>query len=340
MKNHIPAKGVQGIFGFEQLDRRGWTNWQIVLLTMLTSTVASVAMYPILAHIPLPDGYPDNLYKALGIMFCYFISFYIFITIALSRAMEADLNQLSDYYPQVEDYIRQMHVNPRYLVIACICGVAAYFAIMIFADVYAISSDLSATMKNIFAQGVAGAFFWLALIPITGIFLGPMLVTIINQPIVLTRFAANVPIDLLSLDRYECISNSLLRFIFAFSVGTSLVFSIGVFVQSDKVESAFMAVTLVITASGLVASGAYFYPVLKLRTRIKEEKCRALLAIRLNIDANRNVNDVNADLLTRQMFIESRWEWPIAGHVQKIAIFGFLPPISWAMAATIEQILY
>jgi len=47
-----------------------------------------------------------------------------------------------------------------------------------------------------------------------------------------------------------------------------------------------------------------------------------------------------SDLLTRQMFIESRWEWPIAAHVQQLILFGLLPPMTWVLAAVVENLLY
>ena len=46
------------------------------------------------------------------------------------------------------------------------------------------------------------------------------------------------------------------------------------------------------------------------------------------------------DLLTHQMFVESRWEWPIASHVHQLILFGLFAPCAWALAATIEYALY
>tara|TARA_B110000259_G_C13887535_1_gene351550 strand:- start:502 stop:732 length:231 start_codon:yes stop_codon:yes gene_type:complete len=46
------------------------------------------------------------------------------------------------------------------------------------------------------------------------------------------------------------------------------------------------------------------------------------------------------DLLTHQMFLESRWDWPIASHVQKLVLFGLLPPLAWVLAAMIENAMY
>ena len=85
-------------------------------------------------------------------------------------------------------------------------------------------------------------------------------------------------------------------------------------------------------------------PVLLLKKRIQVAKRKELAIVHQGIrelEAEPNyAPDAMTLLLTRQLFIESRWEWPIAGHVQKLIIFGLLPPASWVLAAVIENSLY
>ncbi|MFT4712335.1 MAG: hypothetical protein ACJAVI_003600 [Candidatus Azotimanducaceae bacterium] len=47
-----------------------------------------------------------------------------------------------------------------------------------------------------------------------------------------------------------------------------------------------------------------------------------------------------ADLLTHQMLLNFLWDWPIASHVQKLVLFGLLPPLAWVLAAMIENAMY
>ena len=95
----------------------------------------------------------------------------------------------------------------------------------------------------------------------------------------------------------------------------------------------------------------YAYPILILRNRIRDEKQRELNIVFQSLQGNdeaikaisiqgRGVPISTSDLLTHQMFLESRWEWPIASHVQKLILFGLLPPLTWVLAATIENALY
>jgi hypothetical protein len=45
-------------------------------------------------------------------------------------------------------------------------------------------------------------------------------------------------------------------------------------------------------------------------------------------------------LLTYRMFLDSLWDWPIASHVQKLILYGLLPPLTWVVAAMIENAMY
>ena len=47
-----------------------------------------------------------------------------------------------------------------------------------------------------------------------------------------------------------------------------------------------------------------------------------------------------ADLLSYRGFVESVWEWPMSTQVTGLVFFGLLPPLSWVMAASVENLLY
>ena len=69
----------------------------------------------------------------------------------------------------------------------------------------------------------------------------------------------------------------------------------------------------------------YTYPILILRNRIRDEKQKELNVVFHSLQGNddsikainiqgRGVPSNTTDLLTHRMFLESRWEWPIAFH--------------------------
>ena len=106
-----------------------------------------------------------------------------------------------------------------------------------------------------------------------------------------------------------------------------------------------LVVTILVVLPALVM---WFYPVLILRNRIRARKAEELDVLSLALQGNedtlaksgilkRGEALTRSDLLTHQMFVESRWEWPIAAHVQKLIVFGLLPPLTWVFAAMIEN---
>ena len=120
-------------------------------------------------------------------------------------------------------------------------------------------------------------------------------------------------------------------------------------------DELFNEFSLILTVLVLILLGGlailYLLPVWVLRTRIRDAKQAQLDLISGALSGNavafENIIAVSpdepltrSDLLTRQMFIESRWEWPIAAHVQQLIIFGLLPPSTWVLAAVVENLLY
>ena len=112
-----------------------------------------------------------------------------------------------------------------------------------------------------------------------------------------------------------------------------------------------MQVSLFVVILGVVMLLPYAYPVWILRNRIRDKKLAEMdqitLALRGDKEAVKTINihaldapTTAADLLTHQMFLNSLWDWPIASHVQKLVLFGLIPPLAWVLAAMIENTMY
>jgi hypothetical protein len=95
----------------------------------------------------------------------------------------------------------------------------------------------------------------------------------------------------------------------------------------------------------------YVYPVWILRNRIRDKKLAEMGQITRSLRGDKeavktmNIHALDApttaaDLLTHRMFLDSLWEWPIASHLQKLILFGLLPPLTWVVAAMIENTMY
>jgi hypothetical protein len=120
----------------------------------------------------------------------------------------------------------------------------------------------------------------------------------------------------------------------------------------DPIDAAIlMRVSLASVITVVVMLLPYTYPVWILRNRIRDKKLAEMgqitRSLRGDEEAVKTINihaldapTTAADLLTHQMFLESRWDWPIASHLQKLILFGLLPPLTWVVAAMIENAMY
>jgi len=184
-----------------------------------------------------------------------------------------------------------------------------------------------------------------------GLALGVLISTFITQSLSLIHVTRHMKVNLLQLSRYSAIANPVVSFVVILLAGLSLWPLMILFVD-DSTFSTVMAVTaLGILLTGFPILLLYAYPILILRNRIRNEKQKELNVVFQALEGDdeaikaisiqgRGVPSTTTDLLTHQMFVESRWEWPIASHVQKLILFGLLPPVAWVLAATIEYALY
>jgi len=175
-----------------------------------------------------------------------------------------------------------------------------------------------------------------------------------RQGICLIHVARHIKIDMLQLNDYSAVANAGVRFFLSYIPFLSF-FLLVIFLKNEETEALAIAFNLrLIMVSGLVAVVLlllYGYPVWILRNRIRNQKIVDLAQVTRALRGDRGAANsiviqglgkptTTSDLLTHQMFLESRWEWPIASHVQKLILFGLLPPLTWVMAAIIENSMY
>ncbi len=164
----------------------------------------------------------------------------------------------------------------------------------------------------------------------------------------LNEFARSVYINIMDLADYAIVSNAAVRLVITVGILLSFfpVASLFIFKAIDKVV--FVHIALV-AAGSIPLTLMLSRSIRVLHNRIGETKSRELHTIRTLMAGTDTDADLMGgaikpsnknDLLTYQMFVETRWEWPIAPHVQKLLIFGLLPPATWVLAAFVENLLY
>ena len=216
----------------------------------------------------------------------------------------------------------------------------------------AVERDLSLVEATVaILEGGHQFILGVVLFPIVGLVLGVGMAIVLNQIVSLTHAAGLVRIDLLRLNTYAAIADPTVRlFLYMIPILSALPLLMVSIEDPVEVANVTMIALVFLFFVGLVLL-AYAYPVWLLRNRIREVKETELelitRALQGDAEALASISlhtlerpTTATDLLTQRMFIDSLWEWPIASHVQKIILFGLLPPITWVLASMIENAMY
>lgn len=349
----MAANGLKGIWGLEQLDNTGIATWKSGVLLVGASTTSAFLLQPILRDVNTDsivfESLPTDLYLASGSALVMLAGVCAFLTLALSRSIEDDLRALVTRESSVSAELQRLRPGrPLLLTISLI------FALLMPLSVFAASASASSLSmgelaSRINSAGSGATIFWYGILPLLGIASGPLVMTLVIQPLVLTRVASHLDIDLLRLVHYQAIANPLIRVVVAVLFVMSIMPLLVLWFDNPVMTATvFLSGTAFVILVGLFVL-FYFYPVLVLRNRVRKEKEKALEVLFKSLQGETAGFDSpepsaasqrKSDLLAHLMFVESRWEWPIASHITKLVLWGLLVPLTWVLSATIENVLY
>ncbi len=344
--------GLKGIWGLEQLDRTGIATWKLGVLLIGASGTLALLVRPILRDVNtdsiLLESLPTDVYLVLGFFFVLSVGVLAFLTVALSRTTEDDLRTLIPLDSSVTTDLQRLRPGAPLLAVTGLFALSP-FVIGFSAVMLARDMSMGELVSAINSAGTAATLFWYGILPFWSIALGPLTTTLVMQPLVLTRVATHLNIDLFRLTHYQVIANPLVRFVIIMLLLMSSSPLVILWFDNPSITAGFFPIGIFfVVLLGLFVL-FYFYPVLVLRNRVREEKEKELKAVFQSLgsdSANFGSLKLSAtpqrksDLLTLLMFVESRWEWPIASHVTKLVLWGLLVPLTWVLSATIENVLY
>ena len=349
----MATAGLKGIWGLEQLDRTGIATWKLGVLLIGASGTLALLVRPLLRDVNTDsivfESLPTDLYLVSGSVLILFVGFLLFLTVALSRTTEDDLMTLIPLDSSVTAELQRL--RPRGPILLAVTGLLALWipTILFFSAMAALDMSMGELASAINSAGSAATLLWYGILPILGIASGPLMITLVIQPLVLTRVATHLNLDLLQLVHYQVLANPLVRFVIAMLLIMSCFPLIGLWFDNPSMTAQLFLIGIFsVFLVGLIVL-FYLYPVLVLRNRVRKEKEKKLKAVFRSLGSDSASFDSlelsatlqrKSDLLTHLMFIESRWEWPIASHVSKLVLWGLLVPLTWVLSAAIENALY
>jgi len=351
----MAAKGLEGIWGLESLNRTGINLWKLVALVV--GSLLSIGLILITVLPPVHPGselasfYTPKVLSAALMSVFFQISFTIVAILYLARTTEADLYKLSEIDDAVGGAIERL--QPRLRLFLPFVLLFLLFGLIALPVLGVLRTDISLieSLSNYLNSGITLNVLAFVLVPLEILLFGIAIGIVSTQVLALNHAARTIKINLPQLDRYSTIANPAIRLSILHLFGLSGIALMIPFVSDPEFTESLKLVLLLMVAVAWPIVAAFFAPAFILRNRIRSRRQQELEAIYRSLDGDdqaiRTINIsphgvpvTTSDLLTHQMFIESRWEWPIAGHVQKLILFGLLPPVTWVLAAIIENTLF
>jgi len=346
---------LKGIWPLQQLDQLRIPSWQLGLAVLGASLLAgwllSLPVSPVDADSILASYWSPEVMEIALIVNCLLCGASAYTSVIQVRTTEADLLQLTELDRSVETGLTLLHPSPLVLWSAVVTVVAIGFLINPSIDALRLEMPLAEVLPAYFASGSLGP----PLLAITaggfGALIGIGFAISLSQIACLLHAARRIPVDFVRLSQYSTIANPGIRlFLITMSV-LSLFPLMAMYVNDPEFSQGLRNIMILMLLGIAPVVLAFFYPTLVLRNRIRDAKQAELETLQNcllgNLEAAKSLSlqrqegaPSTQELLIHQMFIESRWEWPVAAHIQKLILFGLLPPLTWVMAATIENLIY
>lgn len=342
--------GLKGIWGYEQLDRTGITTWKLGFMFIAAGTAMGYVFnlaFSGIAPNPVLGAMSQTPLFFMWVIITGFVALYL----TMARATEGDLTVLASLDATLDGSIAKL--NPSRLLLTTTILFQLLLTFLVGPVLISTGPFEPSIIEAIIAilGGGHQLIFTFIISPVLGLTLGVGTAIAIKQIISLTHAARHIKIDLLHLNDYAAIAEPLVRlFLYLIPIMSTLPLMM-LFIENPREVAGIAQVALIFTFFCAAVLLAYAYPIWVLRNRIKEAKESELNLVTRSLRGDKeairkiNIHSLEAptsatDLLTHQMFLESRWDWPIASHVQKLLVFGLLPPFTWMLAAVIENTMY
>ena len=192
---------------------------------------------------------------------------------------------------------------------------------------------------------------------------GLLIVAFGTAVVLLRRLAVGVDLDLRRLERYSCFALPALYLMAALSIALGAgAATIVLFDGAEDVVPDYLGRT---STMFLLALPFALWPMSEIHRRIvivrDEERERVLRALdgetpglvdsvvdrRHRRDAPAPGGDSGAatgaatgEWMSHLLWLDSLPTWPLGGYLQRFVLFGLLPPITWVLAAVVENLLF
>lgn len=349
-----PFPPLAGVWGLDRLERTGRPSGLLALWLVAASALIHLLLY--LAFGGLVPGATFQHYLAsfdfalvingMGILTGIYLAVVLMGTRYTYKQFDRSLGVI-DANTVRNEAVRG--IRPAEL--AGFAAMLVFVVMLLYEKVLLAPLRLSLLDPRSMATQGAGfmAFFYLV-IPVNAAaasLLGSLLFPLHRY---LMYIVARIPIDLLRIDRYGCLSLPMTLVFCVMSGVVGVMGTIMVFADSPPVARLVLSIVVAMLVTGVVMMSYLALPLVRLHGRIvkciDEERDMVLAAIDGHVEVVRQTrikplgDQVSqADLITHLMLLDSLDRWPIGRYTRMLVGFGIFPPIAWVLSAIVQNAL-
>ena len=178
---------------------------------------------------------------------------------------------------------------------------------------------------------------------------GGLLVLAFGTAVVLLRWLARgIDPDLRRLDVYSCFALPPLYLVAALSIALGVGTATVVFFEgTGEIATGYLIRTTLMFVIALPLSLLPMWEIHRSIVALRDaERERVIRALDGDADGlvgskvDRRADGGHGEWMSYLLWLDALPTWPPGGYVQRIVLFGPLPPITWVMAAAVENLLF
>jgi hypothetical protein len=275
--------GLKGIWGLEQLDRTGIATWKLGILLMGGGVLMGVLLSPILGEVNqdsvMASFYTPRVVSLTLVVAGLYVGLSVFVTLVLARTTEADLRLLPLTDDGVTESLKRLQPSTGTLLSISIVLMMAIIAMLPVLRALRLNITIVESFSAIHSSGLVLNVIVYGISPIVGLVNGIMFAIFISQFLSLIHTARRMKVDLLQLNHYSAIANSAVKLSLFLLALFSLWPLMMLYVSDPRFSSGMTSIALIMMLAISPILILYFYPVLILRNRIRDEKQKELNAV-------------------------------------------------------------
>ena len=338
--NHTPASALKGHWILEQLDKTGIATWKLGFILCLTGALLALIGLLVMGDLPdeslLADFYTSTQMSMIAVSTGFMIGVFLVLGLYLARNVQSN-TECS--LPSQGIKLRQT-LEPTWSNLLIIIFFAS-LTLITFAYVnYLTIGFNTCSFTEVVKLGQIGILTQYLLQPIVAVAGGACISVLLSVFRYLTTVAYTVEINLLHLDAYKVLGSPFIYFFVSISILMSIIIAFAIFIHNEDVTLMFLYCLAAVIVVGIVVAVTLSYPVWVFRRRLMLKKAEVRNKIIYELDKLNVVNAKRSSLLTELIFIDQLPDSSFATYLKRIIVFGILPPLTWVLAATVENFMF